>query len=218
MIDTQPTYTWHTDININGQPYSTRYPVPDYGPNSEAYHGDLTDQQRDHMRAIHEAAHAVAALAAHAHIHYAQITTTAVLKNAPVSDTGIKAGDVLLCNLSDGQANAVMLGAGERAEDHWLHQNNLWSPTRAVGIELGACSDRQRFLALNPHFGFGADHNDYRVVHDLADDLVAEHWNAITAVADALATRLYLTGDQIADLARMPNGIHSTTCTGTPTT
>jgi len=60
----QPTYTWHTDIDINGQPYPTRHPVPDHGPNSDDYHGDLPDEQRDYMRAIHEAGHATATLAA----------------------------------------------------------------------------------------------------------------------------------------------------------
>ncbi|AWT42580.1 MULTISPECIES: hypothetical protein [Streptomyces] len=209
----QPTYTWHADININGQPYPTRHPVPDHGPNSDAYHGDLTYAQRDHLRAVHEAAHAVASIAAGGHIHHAKITPTAELATRELSNTGIPSGDCSGCNLTDGQAVAVFLAAGERAEDHWLHQNKLWTPTRAAGIELGAYSDRQSFLALNPHFGFGNDHNDYRVVHDFADQLVTRCWPAITAVADVLAVRLHLTGDEIADLAHMPNGAPSATCT-----
>jgi hypothetical protein len=215
-MDTAPaTYTWHTDIDINGQPYPTRHTAPDYGPNSDAYHDDLTHQQRDQLRAIHEAAHAVAGLTARGCIHYAKITPTAELVAAPPTAGGIKSGDVYVCNLTDGQDIAVLLGAGERAEDRWLRQNNLWTETRAFGIELGAYSDRRKFLDLNPHFGFGADHNDYRVVHDLADELIDRHWDAITAVADVLAERLRLTGDLVADLARMPNGNHSATCTPT---
>ncbi|MFD0509261.1 hypothetical protein ACFQ0G_53120 [Streptomyces chiangmaiensis] len=214
-MTTQTTYTWHTGMDINGQPYPTRHHAPDYGSNSDAYHSDLTNQQRDQMRAIHEAAHAVAGLAAHAHIHHAKISTTAVLKNAAPSDTGIKSGDVFACNITGGHDIAVFLGVGERAEDHWLHQKNLWTPARAVGIELGATGDRRHFLALNPHFGFGADHNDYRVVHDLADQFVSQRWKAITAVADELVERLHLPGERIAELAQIPNGIHSATCTYT---
>lgn len=217
MMDTrQTTYPWHTDIDINGQPYPTRHPVPDYGPNSDAYHADLTHQQRDHLRAIHEAGHAVAALTAGAFIHHATITPTAELVTAPPTATGISGGDVFICNLTDGEAFAVFLGAGERAEDHWMHQNNLWTPVRAAGVELGAKADRAQLLATNPHVGFGVDHNDYRVVHDLADQLVVQHWDAITAVADVLAARLHLTGQEIADLAQLPNGTHSATCTATP--
>ncbi|MEV6165706.1 hypothetical protein AB0L71_28100 [Streptomyces sp. NPDC052052] len=207
---------WHDDITINGQPYPTRHAAPDYGASTEVYRGDLADQQRDQMCAIHESAHAVAALVGHAYIHYAKIATTAVLKTAAPSDSGIPGGNVFACNFSDGQDLAVFLGAGERAEDRWLRQNDLWTPRRAVGVELGAYGDRREFLAANPHFGFGADHNDYRVVHDLADQLIAQHWDAITAVADALATRLHLTGGQIARIADLPNGTHSATCTGTP--
>lgn len=216
MTTANPTHTWRTDVYINGQPFPTRHPAPDYGDNSDAYLGDLPDHQRQYLRAIHEAGHAVAGLAARAHIHYAKITPAAKLATAAPTSIGVSGGDVFACNFPDGQATAVYLGAGERAEDRWLHQNHLWTSTRAVGIELGSYSDRRRFLAINPHFGFGADRNDYRVVHDLADDLVAQHWNTITAVADVLVNQIHLTGDQIADLAQFPNGTHSTTCTGTP--
>lgn len=214
MMDTAPAlYTWHDDVDIDGRPYPTRNPVPDNGTCSDDYLGDLTNGQRDHLRATHEAAHAVSCLAAGGHVHYARIATTTVLKSTSHSQSGFKqSGNVMICNLTEGSDVAAFLGAGERAEDRWLHQNNLWTPTRAVGIEFGAFSDRHHFLDLNPHFGFGVDHNDYRVVHDLADDLITRHWDAITAVSHILATRLHLTGGDIADLARLPNGVHSRTC------
>ena len=31
MTTDQPTYTWHNDVLINGQPYYTRHPAPDLG-------------------------------------------------------------------------------------------------------------------------------------------------------------------------------------------
>ncbi|MFE7111779.1 hypothetical protein ACFU98_29545 [Streptomyces sp. NPDC057575] len=211
---TTVTTQWHDGIDINGAPYPTRHPATEDTGSSTL--NDLTDHHRDSLRAHHEAAHAIAALAGGGHVHYAKIATTAHLRAKAAESPGagaIAGGDVYICNLSDGRGNAIFFGAGERAEDHWLHQNNLWTPRRAVGIELGAYGDRSQFLAVNPHFGFGADHNDYRVVHDLADQLITQHWAAITIVAEVLVSRLHLTGQQIADLAQMPNGTHSATCT-----
>lgn len=204
--------TWHDDITINGEPYPTRYPLDGDAATSNDCFDDLLDHHRQYLRAVHEAAHAVAGLTANAHIHYAKIARTAELATAAPTTIGIPGGDVFACNFPEGQTFAVFLGAGERAEDRWLRQNNLWTPRRAVGVELGACADRRTFLATNPHFGFGEDRNDYRVVHDLADQLVTDNWTAITAIADILATQLHLTGEQIATLAQMPNGAHSVTC------
>ncbi|MFI2081466.1 hypothetical protein ACH43Y_14100 [Streptomyces rubiginosohelvolus] len=204
-----PQTAWHGDITVNGQPYYTRHPVPDYGPNSDAYLDGLTHQQRDHLRAIHETAHAISALATGAHVHYAQITTTSLLANTPLTAVGTRTGAAYICNTRDGQSVAAYLGAGERAEDRWLRQTNLWTPLLAAGIELGAYSDRQTLLAANPHIRFGIDRNDYAVVHDLADQIIATHWDAITKVAGVLKARLHLTGDEIADLAGLTNGTHT---------
>lgn len=214
METAQTTYAWHDDITVNGQPYPTRHPIPYDVNTTEDCLGDLDDTDRQHLIAIHEAAHAVAVLASRAHIHHAKIRPLPQLKaGLEATSTGTSSGHVFGCNFSDGQGFAVYLGAGERAEDRWLTEQQLWTPRRAAGIELGACGDRQQLIAANPHVGFGADHNDYRVVHDLADQFIHRYWQAITDVADALTAHLHLTGDQIADLAQLPNGTHSTTCT-----
>lgn len=203
--------TWHDDILINGETYHTRNYAPDYGPNSDAYLGTLTYAQRDVLRAVHEAAHAVSALADGGHVHYARIMTTAEMVAQEPSDQGVKSGDVRACNLIPSTACAVFLGAGERAEDRWLRENDLWTPALAAGVELGACSDRRVLLQMNPHVGFGTG-QDYIIVHDLADHFVGRYWVQILAVADELVSRLHLTGDEIADLAGLPNGTHSKTC------
>lgn len=204
---------WHDELVIDGRPYPTRHSTPDLGPSSHAYLSDLTDAQLDSLRAVHESAHAVAGLAAGAYVHYARIDTTAGLRNASSGGQGpVFGGDTRTCNLSDGLGFAILMGAGERAEDRWLRERDLWTPVRAVGIELGAYSDRGHVLDLNPHMGFEGGLNDYSVVHHFADRFVSEHWDAITAVAAALATRLHLTGDEISDLAGLPNGAHSATC------
>lgn len=201
MMTTAPaTYTWHTDIDINGQPYPTRHRAEVDDPQLI----DVTGAQLDYLRAIHEAGHAVAVLSGQGHLHSAQIE-----QGEHEGDNG---GVVYACNLRDGHAYATYSAAGERAADHWMRETGLWTPRRAVVNEVAARSDRQSFLAINPNVGFGDREVDYRVVHDLADQFVNQHWDAITAVADALTSHLHLTGGQIADLAQLPNGTPSDTC------
>lgn len=202
---------WHRDATINGLDYPTRHPVPAWAEDrGESLLSSLTDAQRDQMRAVHEAAHAVGILAGGGYLHQAWIRTTPDVRAAGI---GSIAGRVNGCAMRSGLDVAIMSGAGERAEDRWLHETGLWSPAVAVGVEYGAYSDRLEVLALNPTLGFDGGACDYLVVHHLADTFVAAHWDAITAVAPVLAERLELTGDEIADLAGMPNGTHSPTCT-----
>lgn len=212
---------WHDDLLINGTSYPTLHPAREDVTDSHMYLDDLTNDQQDHLRAVHEAAHAVIGLAAGAYVHYAKISTTAVLRDtSAVPDwappNAVPGGDTRACNLTDGLDFIVFLGAGERAEDRWLREQGLWTPSRAVGVELGAYGDRRHVLRLNPHFGFEGGVADYLIVHHFADRFVSEHWHAITTVAAVLATRLHLTGDEIADLTGLPNGTHSATCTYTP--
>jgi hypothetical protein len=214
---------WHDDRVIHGKPYPTRNTAPDLEAGACAYLDDLTDEQRDHLRAVHESAHAVSALAAGAHVHYAKISTTTALRStSDVPDwappKAIPGGDTRVCDLTDGLDFITFMGAGERAEDRWLREQGLWTPVRSVGVEIGAYGDRDHVLHLNPHFGFEGGPADYLVVHHFADHAINRHWDAITAVAAALATTLHLTGDQIASLADLPNGTHSATCTFQPTT
>jgi hypothetical protein len=203
--------TWHDDILINGEVYPTRNYTPDLGANSDAYLGSLTYEQRDVLRAVHEAAHAVAVLAGGGYIHDAHIMTTAELHTHKPSDLGTVSGQVRGCNLPSGTAHAVFIGAGERAEDQWLRETGLWTSTLAAGVEMGAYGDRTALLRDNPHIGFGTG-QDYVVVHDLADHFLGEHWVRVLAVAGELASRLRLDGSEVADLAGLPNGTHSPTC------
>lgn len=203
--------TWHDDILINREPYPTRNYAPDYGPNSDAYLRTLSYAQRDVLRAVHEAAHAVAVLACGGYVHDVQIMTTAELRTHELSDSGTVSGQVRACNLPDGTGVAVYLGAGERAEDRWLRENGLWTSTLAAGVELGAYGDRKALLLGNPHVGFGTG-QDYVIVHDLADHFLSEHWTRVLAVAGELAARLHLDGCDVAGLAGLPDGTHSPTC------
>lgn len=203
--------TWHDDILINHGPYPTRNYAPDLGPNSDAYLGSLTYEQRDVLRAVHEAAHAVAVLAGGGYVHDARMMTTAEMRAHKPSDQGVKSGEVRGCNVPSGFALAAFIGAGERAEDRWLREQGLWTSTLAAGVEMGAYGDRRALLRDNPHIGFGTG-QDYVIVHDLADHFLSWHWTRVLAVAGELAARLRLDGDEVAALAGLPNGTHSETC------
>jgi hypothetical protein len=195
--------TWHTDICVLGEPYPTRTLSPDAdGWTTDFF--DLPDHLTSYPDAIHEAGHAVIALAGGGHLHYATIAKD------PANPT--VGGTTFSCGLSDatGRLFATFTAAGERAIDRWLHQAGMWTPERAVAAEVGARSDRHQFLRINPDVGFGDKPIDYRAVHDLADQAVYRHWNAITTVADALVQRLHITGDDIARICGLPNRSYCT--------
>lgn len=204
---------WHTGRAINGKPYPVRHVAPDWGPNAGSYRGILADGQHEMQFAVHESAHAVAALASGAHVHYTKIASMDDLWDAEGSGGVVPGGDTRVCNIAGGLDFIVLMGAGERAEDRWLREQGLWTPTRAVGAELGAYGDRCHVLRINPHLGFEGGHDDYLVVHEFADRFVSEHWGAILTVAGVLAERLHLTGEEISRLTGLPNGAHSSTCT-----
>lgn len=194
---------WHTTIDIGGQPYPTRNYAPDIEGGSDACL-NLTATQLDYLRAIHEAGHAIAALLGGAHLHSA-----AIVIGVAGDATG---GEVRACNLHDGHGFAVFSAAGERASDRWLREAGLWTPERAVANEVGARGDRQQFLAINAHVGFGDREVDYRMVHDLADQTLDQHWAAVLQIADQLAQHGRLDATQIVAIAGLTNGEASRKC------
>lgn len=202
-VEPGPPTDWYTAVDLDGQPYQVRHHAPGLDSVTPAYLA-VTEAQLNHVRAIHEAGHAVAVLLGRGHLHSAEI----VIGN-PNAETG---GVVQACNLADGHAYAIYSAAGERAADRWLREAGLWTPEGAIANEVAAWSDRQQFLAINPHVGFGDRQVDYRVVHDLADQALGQHWAAVERVADQLVQRGHLNADEIADLAGYPNGPASAKC------
>lgn len=195
------TAPWHINLYVGGAVYPTRhYALLDEDDDGTEACLGLTPDEMHYIRAIHEAAHAVTAIAGGGHLHYAEIET-----HDSASDHG---GVTEACGLDDGNLFAVFSGAGERANDRWLREVGLWTPRLAVAVESGARGDRAKFLQVNPHVGFGDREVDYRAVHDLADQAIDRHWAAINTVADVIVTHIRLEGDAIADLAGIPNGPH----------
>lgn len=198
-----PAPDWYTTVDIDGQPYRTRHHVPGLDSHTPAYLS-VTATQLNYLRAIHEAGHAVAALLGRAHLHSAEIV---------IGDTDAETGGVVYaCNLADGHGYAVYSAAGERAADRWLREAGLWTPEGAVANEVAAKSDREQFLTINLHVGFGDREVDYRVVHDLADQALDQHWATVVRVADQLVQRGYLDANEIVAIAGLPNGTASAKC------
>ncbi|MEU3565406.1 hypothetical protein [Kitasatospora sp. NPDC006786] len=193
---------WHTNCVLDGVVYPTRTRAPRRevtGLTAGELLEGLTQRQYELMNAVHEAGHAVAILAAGGNVHRARLSP----------DDPDVGGAVEGCGLADGPAYAAFAGAGERAADRWLREAGLWTPGRATAVEIGARTDRRRLLRLNPHIGFGAEgRQDYRTVHDVADDVLDRHWAAVTVVAAALVDRHHLDGGAVAALAGLPNGPH----------
>ncbi|GLW73751.1 hypothetical protein Kpho02_60490 [Kitasatospora phosalacinea] len=193
---------WHRTVVIRGDSYPTRSYAPTvYGSAPEHY--GLPLEQVDLLSAVHEAAHAVAVLAGRGRLNWVQLP-------APAAGTGADSpGGVTdwRSPMPTIEAFAAVLGAGERATDRWLREAGLWSPERAVAVEIGAWGDRELLLDAGNRgtVGFGeGTATDYFVVHDLADALLDEHWPAVTALAEHLVERRYLTGDQVADFTGLP--------------
>jgi hypothetical protein len=198
-LEPRPAH-WNIVIDVNGEPYPTRYRSPD----SSQPAINLAGPQLDQLRAIHEAGHAVTVLLAGAHLHSAEIVLGVADK--------VEGGAVHACNLADGHGYATFCAAGERAADRWLREAGLWTPERAVANEAAAYGDRHQFLAINPHVGFGDREVDYRIAHDLADRALDQHWAGVVRVADRLAQTGTLDADEISVIAGMPNGSPSAKC------
>lgn len=202
----EPVTAWHNGNVVAGKDYPTRANARWTAETSDEQFG-FSDVQIDYVRATHEAGHAVAALAYRAHLHAAFIVRGHHAEYAAGGRTDC-------CTLSDenGHAFAAFSGAGERAVDRWLREAGLWTAERSVANEVGASSDRNEFLAINPEVGFGEGQIDYRAVHDISDDVLARNWSAVLRIADRLVQDERLDGETIAAIAGLTNGRPGGSC------
>lgn len=201
MTTAADTRTWHPLHHRDGASYPVRHQPP-HGlthTNWDAHHEALgmTTDQANTAYAIHEAAHAIAALVGGGHVYHARI-------NIPWRAGPSGAGGVDVHRLTGLHHVATFFASGERAENRWLHEHGLWTTRRAIAIEISANTDRQTFLRHCPHFGFGDTERDYLTAHDAADQVIDRHWDEIHTVAAALLEHKALTGDDIAALIDLP--------------
>lgn len=187
-MDTTDRRVWRRDISYNedGTPYPVR---TDYVPDGRQYTSvEAMDFGPDLLRegaAWHEAGHAVAA-------HH----------------MGVDVHEVVLDNVRAGHGHArlgicapymkqLISPCGERAQDRWLREKDLWTPLRSVAVETMAKMDRDCFLSEFPKFGFGDKEHDYAELMDDADEFLDDVWHHVGAVARELLCRTVLTGDDV---------------------
>ncbi|MFF2118230.1 hypothetical protein ACFVXH_12975 [Kitasatospora sp. NPDC058184] len=104
----------------------------------------------------------------------------------------------------------VMLAAGERAQDRWLHEADLWTGTRGWAAEAGALGDRGEISRIvheefgeEVTYGTGDDPcRDLAALHDRTDALLDLLWSGVAALADALTQHGQLNWEQAAAAAR----------------
>lgn len=200
---------WHRDVRLaDGQPYPLRNRLTE-GPVS----GDindrilgLTDKQSRTSRAAHELGHAVVWLTGGLHLRYLGV--------------GIGLGGQAVCEsvtrTPEEQMNRIVgVVAGERAQDRWLRESGLWTPSLGALAELGAAHDRAYVFACDPkpRPGFGDGDVDYSVLHDLADRALDAVWSKITKALPILVRRGQMAGDELADCVGVVNqhaavGVH----------
>lgn len=101
----------------------------------------------------------------------------------------------------DGQLGRIIgVVAGERAQDRWLRETGLWTPSRAAMAELGAAHDRALVFASNPQPipRFDGGPADYSQLHDLADQALDRIWGHLAAALPALVGQGQMTGQELA--------------------
>lgn len=103
----------------------------------------------------------------------------------------------------------TMLAAGEQAHQRWLREAGLWTPERQWALERGARDDTAKAVAALREHHPGFDDMGYRQLYwqyrSDAEALLETHWERVHRVAEALADRRHLTGDEASELAGLPN-------------
>lgn len=151
--------------------------------------------------AIHEAGHAVVA-------HKLGFRVDAIRARGGVAP-GEEAGRVDISNLDDSRASALVYAAGEAAD--WRRLRNLAANNRRArylghdtsdvgdfpGMSTGDMQGVREYLQANYYSG-GDAKREVKAVQADAARTVAEHWDTICRVADAL-----INASSAADYARL---------------
>lgn len=196
---------WHTNASLR---HTTRHPEPAAWFNTQTVE-NLTEAQKLRDTAVHEAAHTILFLAAGIPVRYVEILTKTEsdASGADLGTTFVEAHQARL------DAFLVALAAGERAEDRWMRESNLWTPARAWVIERLAINDRlhtaglvRQFLKTELTYGEKpTEWSDLAWHHQVADEALHKNWARITDFADALIEHRYLTARQVADFSGLAN-------------
>lgn len=103
----------------------------------------------------------------------------------------------------------TMLAAGEQAHQRWLLESGLHTPARAWAVERGALDDRTKAIDVLRTYHPGLEDNGYRQAfwqyRPDAQVLLDDHWRRVLDIAEPLADRGHLSGDEASDRAGLPN-------------
>jgi hypothetical protein len=189
--------SWHylPDAGIH-----TRHPTPNlpgtFTPN-DALNLDPTQERRS--IAAHEAGHAAAYLA-HG-IKFIDITIGGLGPDENGITPAARVRPLPTFRATDEQVLQV-LAAGERAQDRWLREQGLWTPTRAWAVEVTAGHDRGE---MKRH-GLDYDTSDLTSLHAETDALLDRLWPSVIRLGDALDRHGHLTYEQAVEAAAVPCG------------
>ncbi|MEW1911540.1 hypothetical protein AB0442_24355 [Kitasatospora sp. NPDC085895] len=194
---------WHYDEESG---MFTRHPVPDLpGETTLCQVLSLPDAELRRGIAVHEAGHAVVLLALGI-----PIETIAIGSPDDDVDGFVRVAGTHRAALDD---LLVMCAAGERAQDRWLREAGLWSPTRAWAVELLARHDRDRAadavrITYDTELTFGTGDDptrDLAALHRYTDHALDRLWPRVLNVAEALDRLGSLTELQAAEAAFTPD-------------
>jgi hypothetical protein len=198
--------TWHHNVDIGGVPYPLRTLAPDdLASGDYKTYGSMTfapDQGR-RMAAAHELGHLLTAR------HFGLRMDSLTLGASLDGEQHQVSGSFIAAHHADQPSRdlAVMFAAGERAANLWLFHERLWTPVRAMAVELMADRDRTAAAALLPAVTFDGGPDDYSHLHDAADRTLSLYWDRLTTALDTVVTRDQWTGDEIAALAGLDNPV-----------
>lgn len=158
--------------------------------------------------AVHEAGHLVADLLIG--VHVIDVTLTLERAQLPCGLVSGISGATRIGRIAIGPADYLrMLAAGEQAHQRWLEDSGLSTPARAWAVERGARDDTAGAVEVLRKYRPGLEDAGYRQLfwqyRPDAKELLDAHWYRVLNVAESLARRGYLGGDEASDLADLPN-------------
>ncbi|MCX5346107.1 hypothetical protein [Streptomyces atratus] len=164
--------------------------------------------------AFHEAGHFVLSVLHSVHVPAVRVDTEpapSACAHPPHFAGANEDLTIQLTHHSPGTTLTVLAG-GARAETRWLLEMGLdLTNTQAWVVELGGMADQHAADCVLSHHNAWLEHGtgrpgcDYWLHGDVADLLLAEHWDKVQTVAATLLARDRLTGDELAVLIGLQN-------------
>ncbi|MFC5668528.1 hypothetical protein ACFP3U_36935 [Kitasatospora misakiensis] len=191
---------WNRDFGLY-----TRQPAPRLDrPTTACRVLDLPDALLREAVATHEAGHAVLAL--HLGARLTCVSVADDLGRGPGAPGPVGRVDYEPNPAEPVRGILLASAAGERAQDRWLRQADLWTEDRAWVVEILAAQDRaviERTVRLahpdGPTYGVGDDPAvDLAALHDYVDVWLRDLWDQVMVLAAALNRCGTLTGAQAA--------------------